>query len=89
MIERIQNNTENVTREIYMFVPLVSLREPYGVEVVGLAKEIRDADIGVRIVMERNRDLDMNPIEGLDVILYVNKDTNLHRLREIIEKGNS
>lgn len=85
MAERIQSNTENVTREIYMFVPLVSLRESYGIEVIELAKKVRDADIGVRVTMTRNKDLDMNPIEGLDVLLYVDKNTDLVKLQEIIQ----
>lgn len=89
IIERVESNRENVTREIYMFVPLVSLRESYGVEVITLAKKVRDAKIGVRVSMTRNTDLAMNPVEGLDVILYVNKDTNLHRLMEIIKESSN
>ena len=83
--QRITDNRDNVPREIFLFLPTQLVNKPSGLEVLNLASTVRKAKIGAEVTVQKAKDLASDGYAGLEVIIKIDKGTDLEKLKDIFE----
>lgn len=83
--QRITDNRDNVPREIFLFLPTQLVKKPPGLEVLNVASTVRKANIGAKVTVQKAKDMASNGYTGLEIIIKIDKGTDLDKLKEIFE----
>lgn len=84
MESRVNANPDNIPRDVLVFLPKAMIGTEPANEALELAKEIKKANLGSKVVVERNTDFMFNPVEGINITFSVDKNTNIPKLRELL-----
>lgn len=88
MEERVNANPDNVPRDMLVFLPKSMIGTPPADEALQLARDIKLAKVGSKVIVEKNVDFMFNPIEGINISFSVDKNTDIAKLRSVISNFN-